>query len=180
MFEKEIDNRYFWVGIVLTFLGITLNLFAVPLLSLVSVACSVGGTVLFVCDYLRLKTNDQPRPHWAWMLLFPVYAWKRCALLKTSKLPFWATVALLVVWLGATGFYFTHGITQAVAADAKPVVTRLLKEHLDPSLYCSEVVVTNEVRPGQYDAVATISNGNKFNIRIDVKSDGMIYVRAVK
>lgn len=179
MFKEKIDNRYFWVGIGLTFLGITLNLLAVPLLSIVSAICSLGGTVCFVCDYLNLKANNQLRPHWAWMLLFPIYAWKRSVLLKTNKLPFWATIGLLVVWLGATGFLFAHGITAAVAADAKPIVTRLIKENLDSSLYCSDVVVTKEVRPGHYDGLATISNGQQFKIRIDVKKDGMIYVRAI-
>ncbi|WP_319540970.1 hypothetical protein [uncultured Pseudodesulfovibrio sp.] len=180
MFEEKIDDRYFWAGIGLTFLGIIINLFAVPLLSIVSMICSLGGTVCFICDYLRLKANDLPRPHWAWLFLFPVYAWKRCVLLKGSKLPFWATVGLLVVWLGATGFLITHGLGDIAAAEAKPIVTRLIKENLDPSLYCSDVEVTEELRPGRYDAVATVSNGMQFNIRIKVKKDGEIYVRVLE
>ena len=179
MFEKKIDNRYIWTGISLAILANILNAFLIPELSIASLLCSLGSSVCFVCDFLKLKSTDSPRPHWAWLVVFPVYIWKRSTLLDRNRIPFWASVGVLVLWLGVTGFVFTQGTTNVVAESARPVVTELVQQNLDPSLECTDVVITEETRPGRYVALATISNGQQFKVRIKVKNDGRIFVQAI-
>lgn len=179
MVEKKIDNRYIWIGIGLAILANIFNALLIPALSIASVLCSLGSTICFVCDFLKLKSTDSPRPHWVWLVVFPVYIWKRSTLLDCNRIPFWASIGVLVLWLGVTGFVFSQGDNALVAESARPIVTELVQQNFDPRLECTDVIITEETTPGRYIALVTISNGQQLKVRIRVKDDGRLFVQPI-
>jgi len=116
MTKEKFTNLFIWIGIVLAIAGYghQLNGILFPTLtdagdgSIISQLCYLGSWVCFITDYFKLKENELPRPHWAWVVLyglFPVYIWKRGSLLDRDRKPFWGCIGgfvLLIVLIVIT------------------------------------------------------------------------------
>ncbi|MBI9109954.1 hypothetical protein [Maridesulfovibrio ferrireducens] len=176
MFESKIDNRYLWSGLIFMVSASILNVFLIHYLSIASMVCSLLGTVCIICDYVKLKRDNHPKPHWIWMIILPVYIWKRCNLLKIDKKMFWTSIASLCLWIVLSSVTFMGVAKNQVAASSIPIVTEIV-QRFNPDIRCMKVELKDEVAPSFYKGIATLNNAGEINITVEVKKDGQLYVQ---
>jgi hypothetical protein len=147
--------------------------------------------VLAIKDEKRLKASGhQAASHW-WILLVPVYLWKRAVALKQSKKIFWYWVAAfaLALVLGAGG----HQASLEKAA--VPVVTQIIKDGFQQNQaaeffggnilaagadaekdapQCKAVKIDKKVSDGFYYATAFLDTGKAIKISIEEQGDKIL------
>ncbi len=165
----EVDNRFVW-GLV----GVQLIGGLIEFVSGVSIwwAFLILNIGLCVADEKRLKAAGHAAPTTWWVLLLPVYLWKRASLLGQNKNYFYGWLAAFAVSV----LLAVAGGESAVEEAACPIVTDIIHKQFYQSASCVTVTIDDEPKSGFYRATALLDNGNEIDITIEQK-DEQIYVR---
>ncbi|WP_153043625.1 hypothetical protein [Xenorhabdus sp. KK7.4] len=149
---------------------------------------------LWLADDILLKSQNRkiPKGFLYFILLTPLYLWKRATFLKTDKGYF---IGWLLTFVLSIIISFKHVSSQMVAETACSVVTDIYSQeynnnamqlHLynmlrEPNNFhymnnvnnikCQNVNIDEKLSDGVYNAHAMLNNGDSVNIHIEVKSD---------
>lgn len=169
----DVDNRFVWGIVSVPIIGSLLELLFFGAATLVSsFLYIIPNVALSLIDEKKLKKAGHQAPNTLWVLIVPVYLWKRAALLKQSKNYFFAWIASLVI-----SMLITAGGGDALIADAAcPVVTDIISSQMYGSAECKAVEINEEVSSGFYRGTAFLDNGSELRIAIEEKENGQIYV----
>ncbi len=160
------DNKYAWLIVIAPIIGLIFELIAGEDLIWIYFLLNV---VFFSLDYKELKGRGLDMPHIAWVILIPVYLWKRANLLGQKKHYFWGWVVVFLLSLA-----LSSGSGQGQIEDsAIPVVSQMLqREYGTNAASCLDVQITDEIFDDLYIADAILDNGEviQVNIRVDGES----------
>lgn len=176
--KQAVNNNYIWGAIVLSVLSALLNLFPNVTISAFAGIIGLIGGILYIVDYRTLGKSNLERPHWGWLLLTPVYVWKRCELFDKGRTLFWAQVGSLAFAVVLSVVSMNIAIDSDLADSAKPVVSQILQEN-GYSISCVKVDVNETVTDSFYKGTATLSNGREVPITIEIRPNDQIYVQIV-
>lgn len=129
--------------------------------------------VLFKDWVILQKNNIATFSKW-WVILSPVYLYKRSNAKKESKKYFWLLLAMSVIFIGISLFF--QGGKSATESSACDVVSDIYKTQFrKPYITCKNVTIT-ESNGKNHEGIAELSNGKINDITIKELSDGQIYV----
>ncbi|WP_110973271.1 DUF4339 domain-containing protein [Pseudomonas huaxiensis] len=166
---SEIDNRFVWGLVGIQLVGGVIEFISGVSLWWMFLILNVG---LCVADEKRLKAAGHAAPTAWWVILIPVYLWKRANLLGQNKNYFYAWVAAFVVSLSLAAASGKSALEEA----ACPLVTDIIHKQFYQSSSCLAVTIDDEPKSGFYRATALLDNGNEIDITIEQKGE-TIYVR---
>lgn len=169
----DVDNRFVWGIVSVPIIGSALELLFFGAATLASsLLYIIPNIALSLIDEKRLKKAGHQAPNTFWVLIVPVYLWKRATLLKQSRNYFFAWIATLII-----SMFITAGGSDALIADAAcPIVTDIISSQLYGSAACKAVEIHEEVSSGFYRGTAILDNGNELRVAIEEKGNGQIYV----
>lgn len=169
-----VDNKYVWMVALVPVVGMIAELLARRELIWLYLVLNVA--ILFFDQYKLQKQGFSAPQKW-WVILVPVYLWKRAELLDHSKNYVYAWVAAFVLTIPLSGW-----INQRIVADAACEAINETRDDFIPLLgrgtECKLVTITKEAVRGFYKAKALLSTGNELDIVIEEKK-GEIHVRVV-
>lgn len=167
--SSDIDNRFVWSLVVVQLVGGIIEFFSGASVWWLFIIFNIA---LCIADEKRLKAAGHSAPQTFWVLIVPVYLWKRSVLLRQPKHYFYAWIAAFFV---STALSIAGG-ESAIEEAACPLVTDIIHKQFYQSSSCIAVSIDDEPRSGFYRATAFLDNGNEIDITIEQKGD-QIYVR---
>lgn len=166
---KRIDDRPIWAVVVVLLLIVIIGwIFKVDL----RIISGIVALPLCFIDWQKLKADGLPVPSGWWILFTPVYLWKRAELLKQKK-------HYVAVWMGivaiSTAISLLSPRNAALESIACSTVTDILQKQYHQRAYCQGLRITGK-SGNEYDAKATLSNGEKVRVRMRKSTEGGLYV----
>jgi len=168
LLAEDVNNKFIWGVVGVPVVGSFLSFLAgLDLTGL----CFLANVGLCFLDEKKLKSAGHKAPSSGWVLLIPVYLWKRANLLGQKKRYFWGWIAALLLSL------FIDVANEQVQLEefAKPVLNELLIEEFgDDVSRCMKVTIDEEIVADFYRATAILENGNSIEITIRETEDEVI------
>jgi len=169
--NNEIDQKYIWISVLIPSIVILIG-------NLIGADLSILFPLAFVFIYLdrkELAKKGQENPPLVWILIFPVYLWKRATLLNGDKNYFWAFFAapVLALMLGTL-------LSPTLESTAAELTTQILYENGMAGVECTSVSITGEPTNGVNFGTATLSDGGYAGIKIITNDEGDVYVEILK
>jgi len=168
--NNKIDHKFIWLTVLTPSIGIFLDFLLG--IDIAMIIFPIAWVFLFL-DRKELSKKNQEKPHLAWVLIFPVYLWKRAELVGGDKNYLWAFFAIPVL-----AYFLAGGVsTSAIESAATDLTTQIIRENLGIyDVECTDVTIDEEVYEGNYSATASLSNGTYLTISIETNDAGDVYV----
>lgn len=142
--------------------------------SVINFIVMVTTTILLYKDWQILEKNNIAVFSKWWILLLPVYLYKRSNTKKEDKRFFWFWVAISVIFI--TSFLIFKGGKSSIEAAACDIVTDIYKNQFYKSaIKCTDVTIT-ESSGKNHVGLAELTNGRVNKITIQELNNGQIYV----
>lgn len=170
--SQDIDNKFVWWVVAVPIIGSILELmFSGVFGAAAFLIYLIPNIALCAIDERKLKEAGHEAPSTFWVILVPVYLWKRAKLLSQSKIFFFAWIVSFLISIFITDW----ANEDILAQSACPVVTDIIKEQFYGQAECKAVTIDEKVSDNFYRATATLDNGNDLRITIEDRDDS-IYV----
>ena len=162
LLQEVLDNKLLWAVALVPLIGAVLIL--VGGAGLASCLMLTGYVVFCLLDISTLKKNGQKHPHRAWILLTPVYIWRRITVTNLRRTAFWGWCTSAVVWF--IMLLVVAGSSVNIEGNACNIINEKILSN--SSLSCENVVQLEEVREGVYRAKALLSDGSEERLKGDM------------
>jgi len=165
-----LNDKYAWLLVIAPIIGLLFELIAGQDLIWIYFLLNI---IFFSLDYKELKTKNVDMPHVAWVVLIPVYLWKRAILLNQDKHYFWGWIGVFILSLTLS----TGGGQQQLEDTAMSLVTEILQDELGAdAATCIGVKIDDYDDTGLHSAIAILDNGNVLDITITEVEGGRVFV----
>ena len=171
----ELHNSYIYAAFFLLVLNFSLSLVVSTQVDYV-ISFIVNILTIFVLykDWKILEKNNLAVFSKWWVLISPVYLFKRSNAKKESKKLFSLWMAIIIIFV-ASSLIFAGGKSTVESAACGVVSDIYRTQFHQPGLTCKSVTITESEGKNHY-GIAEISDGSVKDITIKELSDGQIYV----
>jgi len=164
-----LNDKYAWLIVIAPIIGLLFEMIAGQDLIWIYFLLNV---IFFSLDYKELKSKDVVPPHVAWVVLIPVYLWKRAVLLNQDKHYFWGWIGVFILSLTLSA----GGGQKQLEEIAMSTVTEILQDEMGAEApTCIGVKIEDYDNTGIYSAIAVLDNGAVIDITI-TEGEGGVYV----
>lgn len=162
----KVDNKYVWMVVLVPVVGMLAEIFMHRELIWVYLLLNVA---ILLFDEYKLKKSGYTMPGKWWIVLIPVYLWKRAELLDHPKNYVYAWVATFVLTIPLAGW-----INVSIVEDsACPLVTKILQKY-DNDTECKLVTIETEAVKDFYLGKALLNTGDEVGVAIEKKGGDII------
>ena len=172
----ELHNKLIWVAIALFIVGILSGFFFGVIVNYtINMFIMIALLILFYMDWKLLEKHGKANFSKWWMLISPVYIFKRCKAINQGKKLFFIWIAIIFVHGLGTAIF--SGGTAVLEHSACNVVTDIYHTQLRQySKTCKNVTITESQGKHHY-GFAELSDGSTRDISVSETPNGQIYVR---
>lgn len=173
--DTQLHDKYIWLAIALFFLSIAADfIFAINVNLVVNVMVMILTLVVFFMDWKLLRAHGKADFSKWWILVSPVYIFKRCNAVGAGKKLFLVWMALIVVY-ALVKTLFNSGTALLEHAACKTVTDIYHTQFKQYSTSCKNVMIT-ESRGKTHFGFAELSDGSTRDITVNERQNGEIYV----
>lgn len=167
-------NKYLWAMAGVILLSVIVDFTLGTAIGLIS--CWAGLIACVFLDHKEAQEQELEPPSRLWVMISPVYVWKRLNLINDSKkIVFWVYVAVAVL----TSFIGPEDTHEVIQSTAKEILNEQILPNMGVYAKCSKITNIRKAKPkllkieGRHDytAVAHLRNGKTVKIDVFLRDD---------
>ena len=166
-------DRYLWIMAFIPALDIIIEMITGQSLDNVRELLYITSGIM---DFRLQKRLNVKTPKGWWILLAPVYMWKRLKINNRKLMIFWVWLGLLVSSMIFTLITESSKHDQAILDTAAEVVTDIVRRETGNNIKCLKVTFGEEVKEGYYKAKALMETGTELDVMVRVSKKGRVEV----
>ncbi|OMQ18924.1 hypothetical protein [Serratia oryzae] len=173
--NTQLHDKYIWLAISLFLLSIAADfIFSLNVNLVINVLVMLLTLMVFFLDWKLLKAHGKADFSKVWILVSPVYLFKRCKAVGAGKKLFLVWMVLIVVYALVKTLF--NGGTALLEQAACKTVTDIYHTQLKQySTSCRNVMIT-ESRGKTHFGFAELSDGSTRDIIVSESQNGEMYV----
>lgn len=171
---SDVDTRFFGALFAIVPVFTIINLLLGDLYYIGQVVGFCLTVVVLAADIKVIENHEYKAPSFWWILITPVYIWKRDnATKKANHKLFWAyLLTILLSFLVATGLSY-NGVKTEMIGDSSCAIIDTMSDVKANNLKCIKVTDVKEVTTDFYSGIVLFSDNSRYTIssRHDTSTD---------